>query len=114
MCPSFSLSQGAAALLVTNPGLVTAAAQILSVEAYHSGAIRTILFQNRYKKPFTNVNLRTYEVVGAISDLRDAVDGPSDLDQGIVEKGRLNDPNIVPTNSDVEGRVVFTRNTSQV
>lgn len=71
---------GAAALL-TDKGILTAAAQILTTEAYHAGAIRTLLakIQNN-KTPF---GLLVRDVVQAISDLRDAVDGPSDIDQGI-------------------------------
>ena len=37
--------QGAAALIADGPTL-TAAAGILAVEAYHAGAVRTLLFQD--------------------------------------------------------------------
>lgn len=55
---------------------------ILGVEAYHAGAIRQLLIQQRDVKTPYGVKVR--DIVQAISDLRDALDGSEDMDRGIV------------------------------
>lgn len=77
------------------------AAGILAVEAYHSGAIRTLLYQRRNEQPAGLPKVQ--DIVQAISDLRDSVDGNDDRDQGIVMNGKAN---IVPT--DANG-IAFSR-----
>lgn len=86
-----------AAPLITNKTFLDAAAGLLAVEAYHAGIIRTTL---------SGLDLIAPTI--AISDLRDKVDGPEDVDQPIV----LNDvANLVPT--DANG-LVFSRTPGQV
>lgn len=68
-----------AARLLTNPDILEAAAGILAVEAYHAGAVRTVLFARG-----------AADAAQKISDLRDAVDGSDDRDQGIVLNGNAN------------------------
>ncbi|WP_242097437.1 ferritin-like domain-containing protein [Sphingomonas sp. CROZ-RG-20F-R02-07] len=97
-----SAYKGAAPLLV-NKTYTEAAAGILAVEAYHAGLIRTVL----YRKGLTVPALVTY--ANKISDVRDAVDGSSDDDQGITNAD--GSANIVPTDSN---SIVFGRTTSQV
>ena len=86
-----------AARLIADKDILEAAAGILAVEAYHAGIVRTVLFARGF-----------LDETAAISDLRDAVDGASDLDQGI---GRRRRGNIVPT--DANG-IAFSRSTGQV
>src|SRR6185436_5182990 len=74
-----------AAPLITNKTYLEAAAGILAVEAYHAGSIRQLLF---------SLGDGARAAVQKISDLRDAVDGTTDMDQGIVKSGVAN---IVPT-----------------
>lgn len=75
-----------AAPLISNKTFLEAAAGILAVEAYHAGLVRTLLLAKGLAEP-----------AGAISDARDSLDGPTDDDQGIVDKrGRAN---IVPTDA---------------
>lgn len=88
---------GGAARLISNKDFLEAAAGILAVEAYHAGAIRTLL-----------ANLGGGVAVGAISDLRKALSGAND-DQGILIPG--NSYNFLPT--DVNS-LTFRRTTSQV
>jgi hypothetical protein len=88
--------KGAAPLLKSKT-ILSAAAGILAVEAYHAGEIRTVLYM-----------LGKIREAKAISDLRDAVDGPTDDDQPIRVQGHAN---IVP--SDANG-LAFGRTTSQV
>jgi hypothetical protein len=95
-----------AAPLITNPAYLEAAAGILSVEAYHAGIVRTLLYQKR--STIAAAGLRVHQVVEAISNLRDSVDGTDDRDQGILTKNRAN---LVPTDSH---GIAFSRNTSQV
>lgn len=86
-----------AARFIQNKDVLEAAAGLLAVEAYHAGEIRTLLFGRGLFAPAT-----------AISNLRDAVDGKTDLDQGI---GSANKANIVPT--DANG-LAFSRSPEQV
>ncbi len=86
-----------AAPLITNKTYLEAAAGILAVEAYHAGIIRTSL----YAKGMA-------DRVQKISDLRDALDGPTDDDQGIVLNGEAN---LVPTDA---SSIAFSRSPGQV
>jgi hypothetical protein len=88
-----------AAKLITSKEVLDAAAGILAVEAYHMGAARTILYQ---------AGPKAQHAANAISDARDALDGPQDLDQGIEMNGKAN---IVP--NDRRG-IAFARTPRQV
>ncbi|MDH2444975.1 ferritin-like domain-containing protein [Amnibacterium sp. CER49] len=91
--------------LITNKTYLEAAAGILAVEAYHAATIRSSLYE---------LGSTAWSAAGKISDARDSLDGRTDLDQGIVDRGTgtaLNDPNIVPT--DKYG-VAFSRTPGQV
>lgn len=88
-----------AAPLITNKTFLEAAAGILGVEAYHSGSVRTLLY---------GLGANARAAAGAISDLRDAVDGMADTDQGVLLD---NAANIVPTDAD---GIVFSRTPRQV
>ena len=85
-----------AARFITSKDVLEAAAGILAVEAYHAANIRTVLFA-----------LELIAEARAISDARDSLDGPSDLDQGIYENGQAN---IVP--ADANG-IAFSRSTDK-
>lgn len=86
-----------AARFLANKDFLEAAAGILGVEAYHAANVRTTLFARGLAGP-----------AQAISDARDSLDGPSDLDQGITLDGSAN---IVPT--DANG-IVYSRSPQQV
>jgi hypothetical protein len=86
-----------AARLLTNKDVLEAAAGILAVEAYHAGAVRTVLFAKG-----------AGDAAQKISDLRDTADGPGDTDQGIVLNGTAN---LVPT--DANG-LAYSRTAAQV
>ena len=89
-----------AARLLKNKDYLEAAAGILAVEAYHAGAIRTLLSSPAFSAGIDAAN--------KISDLRDGADGAADLDQGVTLNGASN---LVPTGAN---SIVFGRNTSQV
>ena len=91
-----------AARLLANKDYLEAAAGVLAVEAYHAGEVRTVLASLAQETPMIA------DIVQAISDLRDAADGPMDLDQGIIENGVLN---IVPTDAN---SIAFSRTAQQV
>ncbi|TFB65335.1 ferritin-like domain-containing protein [Cryobacterium sp. Hz9] len=91
-----------AAPLITNKTFLEAAAGLLAVEAYHAGVIRSTLYALGIALP------SVYATAQKISDLRDAVDGPTDLDQGI---GNASKANLVPT--DANG-LVYSRSAAQV
>jgi hypothetical protein len=76
-----------------------AAAGILGVEAYHMGMARSTLYR---------MGTAARNAANAISDARDRLDGPADLDQGIVLNGHSN---FVPRDADAK---VFTRTPQQV
>lgn len=85
------------ARLIANKDFLEAAAGILAAEAYHAGTVRTLLFARGLG-----------EASNAISDVRDSLDGPDDLDQGVLRKGRAN---IVPLD---QNGLAFSRTTQQV
>jgi hypothetical protein len=87
-----------AAPLLTNKTYIEAAAGILAVEAYHAGLLRTALYTKGIVAP-----------VNAISDARDSLDGPTDLDQGISPVNGAS--NIVPLDAD---GLAFSRTAAQV
>ena len=93
-----------AAPLITNKGILEAAAGILSAESSHSAIVRTVLFALSANS--------TFDILGItkkISDLRDQLDGPSDLDQPLLDaQGQAN---LVVL--DANG-IAFSRTTRQV
>jgi hypothetical protein len=89
---------GAVTALKT-PAHQDAAAGILGVEAYHMGMARSTLYR---------MGTAARKAANAISDARDRLDGPADLDQGIVLNGHSN---FVPRDADAK---VFSRTPQQV
>jgi len=96
-----------AAPLITSKAFLEAAAGILAAEAYHAGLVRTVLYAKGLPAP----SLRT--ATRQISDARDSLDGPSDVDQGVEPTGTgdATASNIVP--SDANG-IAFSRTTGDV
>ena len=88
-----------AAPLLTSKSNLDAAAGILAVEAYHMGMARSTLYR---------MGTAARNAANAISDARDRLDGPGDVDQGIVLNGRAN---IVPADADAKA---FSRTPQQV
>jgi hypothetical protein len=88
-----------AAPLLGGSNIVEAAAGILAVEAYHASAVRVLLYQ---------LGAATRNAAQAISDLRDAADGPGDKDQGVVLAGKAN---IVPADTNA---LAFSRSVREV
>ena len=98
--------KGAAGALINNKTYLEAAAGILAVEAYHAALVRTAL----YARGLNVASLRT--AADSISNLRDSVDGSTDLDQGIsptTQSGNLVS-NIVPLDSN---GLAFSRTPAQ-
>lgn len=94
--------KGASPLITSKPFL-EAAAGILAAEAYHAGLVRTVLYGKGIQTPALRDNTE------AISNARDSLDGPTDLDQGVRPIG--DQSNIVPT--DANG-LAFSRTGGQV
>ncbi len=92
-----------ASALISNKTFLEAAAGILAVEAYHAGLIRTVLYAKGVQTP----SLR--QGADAISNARDTLDGPSDLDQGISPTQGAS--NIVPVD---QNGITFSRTANQV
>ncbi|MCH2487608.1 MAG: ferritin-like domain-containing protein [Erythrobacter sp.] len=63
--------------LISNKTFLEAAAGILAVEAYHASLVRTTLYAKGMQTP------SLIDASIAISNARDSLDGPSDLDQGL-------------------------------
>lgn len=93
--------------LVTNKTFLEAAAGILAVEAYHAAIVRTTL----YAKGLTAPSL--IDATERISDARDSLDGPTDLDQGVRASGAglSTTSNIVPLDAD---GIAYSRSAGQV
>jgi hypothetical protein len=89
---------GAVPLIVDKTNL-DAAAGILAVEAYHMGMARALLYR---------MGTAARNAANAISEARDRLDGPADLDQGIEVNGRAN---FVPSDADAKA---FSRTPQQV
>ncbi|MET0190875.1 MAG: ferritin-like domain-containing protein [Pseudonocardia sediminis] len=84
--------------LVANKTFLEAAAGILAVEAYHAGLVRTLLLAGG-----------AADIANKISDARDSLDGPDDLDQGITDSD--GNANIVPADAN---SIAFSRTPGQV
>jgi len=97
-----------AASVLKKPSSRQAASGILAVEAYHMGMARSWLY---------NMGAEARHAANAISDARDSLDGPTDVDQGIevgASSGIItggNGENFVPTDGDAKA---FTRTPQQV
>lgn len=89
--------------LITDKTFLEAAAGILASEAYHAGLVRTVLYRKGLLTP------ALIDATEAISNARDSLDGPSDLDQGIAPRGEAS--NIVPADGSA---IAFSRSPGQV
>ncbi len=86
--------------LLTDKGILEAAAGILGVEAYHAGIIRTVLFSQ---------SLAVRKLVNKITNVRQSLDdSPKDMEGKLMTGGK---PNLVPTDGN---SIVFSRTTRQV
>ena len=88
-----------AASLIKKKEFLDAAAGILAVEAYHMGMARSVLYQ---------MGPEARHAANALSDARDKLDGPDDLDQGIEVDGKAN---FVPSTPD---GIAYSRTPQQV
>lgn len=92
-----SAYRGSARLLIGNKAFLDASAGILATEAYHDGVIRSSLYARGVAATPPMINAQTvFQVIQKISDARDGLDGPTDLDQSI---GDATTANLVPTDA---------------
>ena len=102
-----------AAPLLANRTFVEASAGILAVEAYHAGLIRTALAGRGVATPIIANGPTIGAATTGISNARDALDGSTDLDQGIVgtfPPATNATLNIVPTDANA---IAFSRTAGQ-
>ena len=92
-----------AAPLLANKTYTEAAAGILAVEAYHASIVRTTLYRKGIDTP------ALIDATEKISNARDSLDGPVDLDQGIRPLGSMS--NVAPLDSN---GLAYSRTTGQV
>ncbi|MBF5081909.1 ferritin-like domain-containing protein [Quadrisphaera sp. INWT6] len=85
--------------LISSKTYLDAAAGILAVEAYHAGAVRTVIYTEGLS-----------DAANKISDARDSLDGKTDLDQG-VSQGKSGRINITPVDGNA---IAFSRTPQQV
>jgi hypothetical protein len=76
-----------AAKLIRSRQLLETAAGLLASEGYHMGAVRSVIYKLGEPTRVRSV---------ALSELRDRLDGPQDLDQPVVQIGGKS--NVVPSN----------------
>lgn len=100
-----------AAPLVKNKDILSAAAGLLGTEAYHAGAIRAILLAIADTVTPYKVPVRT--VIQAISNLRDAADGPGNKDAGLFT-GRPKKPPVPVLAPGDSNKIAFGRTTTEV
>jgi hypothetical protein len=79
-----------AAPLFQNKDYLDAAMGIMAVEAYHMGMARSVLYR---------MGSDARDAANKLSDARDKLDGPGDVDQGILVNGKAN---IVPADPDAK------------
>ncbi len=93
-----------AAPLIYNKGILEAAAGILSAESSHSAVVRTVLFALDASSTTDIAG-----IVQKISDLRDVLDGPGDLDQGLLDATGSANQVVLDSNG-----IAFSRTARQV
>eukprot|EP00879_Flechtneria_rotunda_P017454 GHRR01018292.1.p1 GENE.GHRR01018292.1~~GHRR01018292.1.p1 ORF type:complete len:412 (-),score=113.53 GHRR01018292.1:398-1633(-) len=103
-------------LLVTNPGVANGISGLATSASYQSGVDRHFLWQRR-NESVPEYNMTVHEVVMAISNYRNELDGPANTDQPLYNTNPnfiavpLNNINLVPT--DIRG-LTFSRTPQQV
>lgn len=80
--------------------ILESAAGILASEGYHMGAVRSVIYKMGDRARARSI---------AISNLRDQLDGPEDLDQPVIQIGEMS--NVVPAN---QNGIAFSRTPHQV
>jgi hypothetical protein len=85
---------------IRNYDILESSAGLLASEGYHMGAVRSVIY--KMGEPARSRS-------GALSDLRDRLDGPQDLDQPVVKTGEMS--NFVPSN---ENGIAFGRTPNHV
>ncbi|MGQ7294923.1 ferritin-like domain-containing protein [Quadrisphaera sp. KR29] len=89
--------------LISNKDYLSAAAGILSVEAYHAGLVRRSLYK---------LGVDVALITNKISDARDSLDGKDDIDQGVLAGNpRAYRANLVPADANA---IAYSRSPQQV
>ena len=85
---------------IKNRRILESAAGILAAEGYHAGSVRAVIYK---------MGEEWRRRAAAISDVRDTLDGPNELDQPPVKVGEMS--NISPTN---ENGIAYSRTPQHV